>query len=196
MPLIGYIIFFNDTVVSNISFNEIVVDSNTWLFLSSDLRLRFIYFALLFLGSANALYRLRKPWVLIFGRDENEFVSNCLKNLSLIEFIDFHHQIRHHGHLTRHGKYYDREWDAFRDIAEGAEGQHDEQYRQGDWDSARRKYETLLKSILRETFFRETIKRRFALSVCISLVIIGYILLLTPSLDLFQAVLRSTIALI
>ena len=72
-------------------------------------RLKFIYFGLIFLGSANILYRIRRPFVFKIGTNQFEYVENALKHFTVSAYIDIHGLIRHEGHHTLHGKYYDSE---------------------------------------------------------------------------------------
>ena len=55
----------------------------------------------------------------------------------------------------------------------------------------RDKFEGLLRSMLIEHFCREKIQRRYSLTFCIFLSLIGYLLLLIPSADLFLKVMSS-----
>ncbi|MCP4096136.1 MAG: hypothetical protein GY748_07835 [Planctomycetaceae bacterium] len=192
VPIIGYLIIFNDTTVGYISFKEITNKTSILFYFEGVTRLRFLYFGLVFLGTANLIYRWRRPWVHKFGKDSFAFVEKGLEVFTPSEYINFHHTIREEGHFTLSGKYYDSEWDGFRDLAIGIEGKDKSENRPGHWNQAKSQYEYLLRNILEETFFRHSIKRRFSLSICLLVSSIGYVLLLLPSLDLFQAVIRST----
>ncbi len=192
VPIIGYLIIFNDTTVGYISFNEITNKTDVLFYFEGVTRLRFLYFGLVFLGAANLIYRWRRPWVHKFGRDCLAFIEKGLEVFTPSEYIQFHHEIREKGHFTRSGKYYDSEWDRFIDLAIGIEGRDESQNRPGHWNQAKSQYEYLLRNILEETFFRHSVERRYSLSLCLYLSFVGYVLLLLPSMDLFQAVIRST----
>lgn len=105
-----------------------------------------------------------------------------------------HGTIRHEGHLTLHGKYYDSEWEGFLDSAKNTGEGTDKVERDGDWEGAKRKYGGLLRDILAETFFRYDIQKRIWLSLCLVLSTIGYAFLLAPSIDLFIKVCVSTLS--
>lgn len=192
IPVIGYLILFNDSIVSYLSFKKITANSVEFLFVNSNSRLRFLYFGLFFLGVSNLIYRLRRPWVHKIGKDSDSFVRAALETCTPSEYINYHSVIKHEGHYTLFGKYYDSEWDGFKQLAIGIEGRTDRENEPGHWNEAKSRYEYLLRSILRETYFRNSIKHRFSLSSCIMISFFGYVLLLIPSLDLFQAVVRST----
>ena len=117
VPVIGYLILFNDSVSQHLSFNKLASESVTWFGLSSVVRLKLIYFGLISLGTANILYRLRRPFVFKIGTSEFNYVENALKHFTVSAYIDINGTIRHEGHHTLHGKYYDAEYDAFLDLA-------------------------------------------------------------------------------
>jgi hypothetical protein len=194
VPIIGYLILFNDTISQHLSFNNLA-DENVLSFgLSSVARLKLIYFGLIFLGSANILYRIRRPFVFKIGTNQFEYVETALKHFTLAAYIDIHGLVRYEGHHTLHGKYYDAEYEAFLNLAAGEKGerlQRDEST--ADWTQAKRRYEGLLRSMLIENFYRNNVKRRLSLSYCIFLSLFGYILLLIPSLDLFVKVLKVSL---
>ena len=185
VPIVGYLILFNDSISQHLSFNRLA-DENIFRFgLSSIARLKFIYFGLIFLGSANILYRIRRPFVLKIGTNQFDYVEKALEHFTVSAYIDINGEIRHNGHYTPHGKYYDSEFEGFLDLALGKRGVVGRNETTANWLSAKNKYEGLLRSILIENFFRNNIKRRYSLSFCIVLSLSGYILLLIPSADLF-----------
>jgi hypothetical protein len=185
VPIVGYLILFNDSISQHLSFNKLA-DENTLRFgLSSITRLKFIYFGLIFLGSANILYRIRRPFVLKIGTNQFDYVEKGLVHFTVSAYIDINGDVRHNGHYTLHGKYYDAEFDGFLDLALGKPGAVGRDESTANWLAAKNKYEGLLRSMLIENFFRNNIKRRVSLSFCIVLSLSGYILLLIPSADLF-----------
>jgi hypothetical protein len=191
VPIIGYLILFNDTISQHLSFNKLASENVLGFGLSSVARLKLIYFGLIFLGSANILYRIRRPFVFKIGTNQFEYVGNALKHFTVSAYIDIHGLIRHEGHHTLHGKYYDAEYDAFLNLALGEKGdrsQRDEST--ADWTQAKSRYEGLLRSMLIENFYRNNVKRRLSLTGCIFLSLLGYALLFIPSLDLFIKVLN------
>jgi hypothetical protein len=194
IPIVGYLILFNDTVSQHLSFNRLADENILGFGLSPVARLKLIYFGLIFLGSANILYRIRRPFVFKIGTDQFDYVENALKHFTVSAYIDIHGLIRHEGHHTLHGKYYDAEYDAFLNLALGHKGdrsQRDETT--ADWTQAKSRYEGLLRSMLIENFFRNNVKRRLWLSGCILLSLLGYMLLFIPSLDLFVKVLNISL---
>jgi hypothetical protein len=169
-----------------------IASANT-LGLSSINRLKLIYFGLIFLRSANILYRLRRPFVFRLGKNQFTYVENALRHFTASAYIDIHGTIRHEGHLTLHGKYYDSEYESFLNDALGREREDPLGEAPGDWTAAKNKYESLLRSMLIENFFRNDVKRRYSLTACIFLAFIGYFSLLVPSADLFLKVLAVSL---
>ena len=149
-----------------------------------------IYFGLIFLGSATILYRLRRPFVFKIGTNQFDYVERALRHFTASAYIDIHGTIRHEGHHTLHGKYYDSEYETFLDLALGKKGEGGHRREAtADWNEAKSKYEGLLRSMLIENFARNDVTRRSFLGLCILMALVGYVLLLIPSLDLFLRVL-------
>lgn len=167
VPIIGYLILFNDTISQHLSFNKLASEDVLGFGLSSAARLKFIYFGLIFLGSANILYRIRRPFVFKIGTNQFEYVENALKHFTVSAYIDIHGLIRHEGHHTLHGKYYDSEYDAFLTLALGKRVERSREESTADWTQAKRRYEGLLRSMLIENFYRNNVTRRVSLSCCI-----------------------------
>jgi hypothetical protein len=189
VPVVGYLILFNDSVAQHISFDTLASEAIARFGLSSGARLKLIYFGLTFLGAANILYRLRRPHVLKVGISQFSYVENAIRHFTAPAYIDIHGTIRHEGHLTNHGKYYDTEYNDFLDEALGRDEGDPRGERNGDWTAAKNKFEHLLRSMLTENFFRNDVRRRYSLTACLVLALIGYALLFVPSIDLFAKVL-------
>ncbi len=193
VPIVGYLILFNDTIGQALEFAHLTSKAVNAFGLTGPQRLRFVYFGLIALGISNFIFRLKKPFAFRFGKNMTDYIKTCLDVFTLQDFVRLHEQIRHEGHLTLDGKYYDSEWDGFlksaRNTGEGTERVK----RDGSWDDARNSYGSLLRSILRESFFRQNTRRRIWLMFCVVLSSIGYLLLSVPSLDLFAKVVRSSV---
>jgi hypothetical protein len=188
VPIVGYLVLFNDGVSRHISFNELASeDQLSVLSLSASGRLKLIYFGLIFLGAANILYRWWRPYIFRIGTNQFDYVERALVHFTLETYIDLNSVIKHEGHRTQHGKYYDAEFESFLSVATGKSGRVN-----ASWSEAKSKFEGLLRSILIESFFRNNIKQRLALTGCLILALCGYGLLLIPSVDLFVKVIRVT----
>ena len=192
VPILGYLILFNDSVSEIISFKHLAKEEINSFGLEGASRLRLLYFGLIFLGVSNFIYRIKKPYIFKFGTNLIDYTKNCLYIFTLGDYIDIHGTIRHEGHLTLSGKYYDSEWEGFLEAAKNTGEGTEKVIRDGDWESAKSKYGGLLRDMLRENFFRNDIKGRFWLTVCLILSSIGYLFLAIPSVDLFLKVVVST----
>jgi len=195
VPVIGYLILFNDTVAANVSFEKLASESTSFFGISASARLKLIYLGLLFLGLANIVYRWKRPWPMRLADNRIDYIEKGLKHFSIGNYIDLHDKIRHTGRdaYTSDGKYYDREWDDFVEAATGSRPGSKIQareYQGGHWNEAKSQFEGLLRSILSETFFRESYHtRRGWLILCLFIATIGYGLLGIPSVDLLVKVL-------
>jgi|GEM_PF-1259051 len=193
VPIVGYLILFNDSISQHLSFDQLAGENLLRFGLSSTERLKLIYFGLILLGTANICYRVRRPFTFKIGTNQFEYAEDALKHFTPSAYIDIHGVIRHEGHHSLHGKYYDSEYEAFLDLAFGkVTGRLQRDDAAADWTGAKRRYEGLLRSMLLENFLRNNIKRRISLSVCLVLSLMGYLLLFIPSADLFFKVVAAS----
>lgn len=192
VPLIGYLIIFNDNVTGLLKFNELTGAYNLFDGISSSERLRLIYFGLILLGLSNIIFRVKKPYIFRFGTNIREYTINCLNTLSFDSFQRMHHGIREDGHFTQSGKYYDSEWDGFKKAALNEGEGTDSVKRNGHWEDAKSQYGSLLRAILNEHFFKKDVAHKGWLMFCVVLSSIGYLLLIIPSIELFIKVVVST----
>jgi hypothetical protein len=191
-PVVGYLILFNDQVVGMLEFQKLTREPPYEWGLGTSARLRCIYYALFFLGISNLIYRLKRPFSFRYGTNLSDYTRNALGLFTIGDFMNIHETVRYKGHLTLDGKYYDSEWEGFTAAALNAGEGTDQVERTGHWEDAKQKYGSLLRSMLRENFFRQDIGRRTWLSVCLVLSAVGYTLLAVPSIDLFAKVTSST----
>jgi hypothetical protein len=200
IPIVGYLILFNDSIADHISFERLASGHDSALGLSASSRLKLIYLGLLFVGTASLAYRWRRPWPMRLADNEFDYVERGLKNFSIGTYIQLHGLIRHSDMdpYTTHGKYYDSEWEDFLEMSTGSRPGADARAaaeKTGHWNEAKSKFEGLLRSILLETFFREAHHtRRKGLVFCLALALVGYGLLAIPSADLFLKVMGAILA--
>lgn len=147
-PIIGYMILFNDQISEMIQFQRITHQITYDWGLSATTRLRFVYYGLFFLGVSNFIYRIKKPYAFRFGRDFVEYTRTALENFTYGDFVQIHGTIRHKGHLTLDGKYYDSEWDGFKNTARNAGEGTDNVERTGSWEDAKRSVAYLLSPLV------------------------------------------------
>lgn len=192
-PVVGYLILVNDEIAKLLEFHHLTGTEHYAWGLSAVTRLRLMYYGLFFLGVSNFIYRLRKPYAFRFGSNVADYTRTALDLFTLSDYVQINDTIGHEGHRTLDGKYYDSEWDGFLKAARN-EGEGTERVRStGSWEDAKRQYGSLLRSMLRENFFRSCIRRRISLTICLLLSTLGYVLLAIPSIDLFAKVTAGTI---
>jgi membrane protein implicated in regulation of membrane protease activity len=189
VPLVGYLLLFNDFVAQFISFERLTPGEELYHGLSATARLRLLYIGLVFLGIANAAYFAFRPFVLRTGENRREYVNNSFEQFTATEYIGIHGTTRHEGHVTLYGKYYDAEYDSFlqQSIGDGRS------YSQVDWGAAKSRFENLLRGMLMEHYFRYDSSRRGRLLICLTIAAIGYACVAIPSVDLFIKVVRVVI---
>lgn len=196
VPILGYLILFNDEITNLLSFNELINANEVTYYdgLEGSTRLKCLYFGLISLGVSNFIYYIRKPFLFKLGTKVEDFKKTGLETCTLEDFFNMHQTIRTEGHVTPHGKYYDSQWEGFLNIARDTREGTDlvEHNDNGSWEEAKSRYGSLLRCILYDHFYRFNRKNRFSLSICILLSTLGYILLLIPSGDLFIKVCIST----
>ncbi len=190
-PLVGYMILFNDQISAVIQFKTITHQSTYAWGLSAETRLHLVYYALFFLGVSNFLYRFKKPYAFRFGRDSVEYTRTAFESFTFGDYVEIHSTIRQKGAWTTQGKYYDSEWDGFAVAARNQGEGTTAVARTGNWEDAKRQYGSLLRSMLRENFFRADTQGRIWLTLCLLLSTIGYCFLIVPSMDLFVKVTYS-----
>ena len=194
MPVVGYLILFNDTIAARFEFEHLASGGTSVLGVSGSARLKLIYLGLIALGLANALFRWKRPYLFRLANNQVDWIREALIHCSMSDYIHFHGKIRHSDRdpYTTAGKYYDSEWEDFCDAAMGpklSSQRHERDASKAHWNEAKQKHESLLRSILSETYFRDdTTLRRPWLVTSLTVATIGYILLAIPSIDLFLKV--------
>ncbi len=185
VPILGYLILFNDKVSDILIFKTIANEDTLSFGLSGQQRLRSLYFGLIFLGVSNFIYIIKKPYLFKFGTNLVDYSKTCLELFTLSDYIQMHSMIQDKGYLTSGGKNYGYEWQGFCEDSSISGEDTDDAERHGNWEAAKSKYGGLLRGLLSETFFRYDTGGRCWLSLCLFLSSLGYLFLLAPSGDLF-----------
>ena len=193
-PIVGYLILFNDSVSESLVFSRLTGTEIQWGF-SGDHRIRFLYFGLLSLGISNFLYKTRKPHIFRFGKSLIEYTHTGLEFFTYNDFLQMHEYIQNEGHNAIEEKYRNDEWVKFSDMANTNEGWLSIEKGSG-WEKVTKTHGGLLRSILKESFYYGDRQRRVSLSICVVLSTIGYLLLITPGIELFIKVTMSTLSFI
>ncbi len=184
MPIVGYLILFNDESVALIKFNTLAKENIINLGLIANNRLEMIYFAFLFLGVSNFWYRIKRPHQFKFGTDFVQYAKNTFEIFTARNYMEIHAALQQHKSLILNAEYYAIDWDGFQENVNITSG--------GDWEAAKNKYGNMLRSMLEEYYFFSNTSYRGHLLFCVIFSSIGYALLLIPSVDLLIKVLRAT----
>jgi hypothetical protein len=194
------LILFNDGISQYLTFERLAPSKAGLALISSDSRLRFVYFGLVLLGIAELIYLLRRPHVIRLGKDFFSYKEKILSLASPRIFSEIHYKIRNSGFdpSTQGGKYYERDYEEFIEVCTGAKPGFSikeayENRKSASWDDAVRRFEPLITGMLEEHYFNEGRKRLVSLSLAVSLALLGYLLLAIPSIELMFRVIKVTI---
>jgi hypothetical protein len=171
MPLVGYLIVFNQHVVSALHLENSLFSNMTNEFLVS--RLRLLYFGLFFTGIGSALFTIFCPLKIKQYTDAVELANRELHFLPIPHFYSLVRDLS----LSRHPAYGDIDLDDYRDRLATREGDA---------------LESLKIQILTEWYWSQS--RRFSAARWAALVsfLCGFSLLFYPSVTTLVSVLRAT----
>lgn len=191
IPLLGYLIIFNDTVAGYLSsFDVLAGPPPAWHFIDGATRLKMMYLGLVSLAVANAVYFWRRPRLMKWGTSEESFIDNAMRGFKVGDFVRINSTIRDRSALTQDGKYYTAEWDQFLGLADGERGGsgREADFSGVHFEEAKARFGSLLRSMLTDYYFGAVIQHRVALVVCLVFAALGYLLLAIPAIDLFLRV--------
>ena len=192
IPIAGYLILFNDEIVSMASFNTLagVAFGERSPFLVDGLtKLRFVFFGSLFVLASFAIYRVFRPDVLEFSNSDLEFAELVRQRYSVHDIVKMDEQVHSGDWIERTDSFW---------IVQGKLRRKETVVSGYRWDarahmlSKRGDYISLL---AREWWLGQVHKARFARIFSLVLGFAGYLFLAIPSLDVAQAVLRNLFSL-
>ena len=189
VPIIGYAILFNDNVSNWFNFSIISENSTFWL--NKTVKLKLIYFGLIFLGLSNLIYRIKRPYCFKWAVNEKQFNEYAMENFTVIEFRNMHSEIQSKGHLSMSGKTYDYLWEEFYEQVDPTKKKVEAKKSTHSWRSTKERYQDMLTMLFKDSFFRYSRGNRGWLTTCLVISTIGYGLLVLPSIDLFIKVLLT-----
>lgn len=204
-PIIGYAILFNDYVSNNLEFSNLNTEFQSYFYIPTELKLKMAFLGAMLLATANLLYRIWRPQLMRLGESQKEFNQSVDELFSFGDLERLHHKIRRSGFdpLTLDGKYYDESWDAFARSAVWANSgkgfleiepeRAERELEAIDFDAAKKKHSSLIRSILRETYFSACRESRGRLLIALLVATVGYGLLIAPSLDLTILIIMSLV---
>ena len=186
VPLIGYLILFNDKIIPYAKFDSL--SNSSGLILDPIVRLKYVYFGLTFLGFANFIYRVRRPIEFRHGTNSGKiYTRNCLDIYTQQDYERLVSSIKKRDPVTSEGVSEISEWEttitsASRNVHGGS-----------NWTDVKKIQKDILLGILWENFTFANGSRKMSLAASVILATIGYVLLLIPNADIFIRVLLENI---
>lgn len=168
VPLLGYFILFNDTVINFLKLNYITGNMNEPQFVSW--KVYGLYFGLFFLGISNIYYQVRKPDILRIGKDKFQYSENALRTFSFVDFHSIYENLNNSD--------FEVSWAPFKkDYQAQIRGNLQVVSSLGvekNWRTIIAKHEEYLRDLLLTVFCVEDAKRKKELLGCITVSILGY----------------------
>jgi hypothetical protein len=187
VPVIGYLILFNDSVVDLLNFSQIIgseADDQSVQKGQTIKRLRYVYFGLIFLGGSNLIYLWRRPNPFRVESNIHDYVSKIF-NFGTFEIFRHIYKgtIAHPSYVKN--SFIEKEWAEFCKKSDMLEV---------GFDVAKGSHSSLLKEILIKRYSICDRERRTSLYLCLLLSSLGYFLLFIPSADAFLQISLSVIS--
>ena len=188
VPLIGYLIIFNDIIIDNFGFETLIGHSGSELLLTDVTRLKLVYFGLIILALSHLTFRLRKPLALRQVDTQEQYIKFAHEVFSPRDYIEIEGRISKNGHTTLYGKDELCHWESFRE-AIGRPDSNDKSY---NYTEALKRYKNLTTCLAIDNFVYQVTSRKKSLLLSLILYFSGVMLLAVPSIDLFLKVLISS----
>jgi len=188
VPLVGYLILFNDEIAGIASFGTIagVDNDNVSPFILSSLaKMRFVFFGSLFVLFANLIYRIFRPQVLDSSKGGMEFSTRVRDSYSVYELASMEEQV-FSEHWKPRSPFFWMVHDSIRSKKPLVSG-----YRPDARAQMFSKHGDYIHFLAREWWAGMMHTSRGARLASMLLGITGYILLAFPTFDISQAVLRD-----
>ena len=188
VPLVGYLIIFNDEIAGIATFGTIAgVDNDdvSPFILSSLAKMRFVFFGSLFVLFANLIYRAFRPKVLDSSKGDIEFSTRVRDSYSVYELASMEEQV-FSDHWKPRTPFFWIVLDKIRSKKLIVSG-----YRPDVRAAMFSKHGDYIQFLAREWWIGMMHTFRGARLASMILGITGYILLAVPTFDISQAVLRD-----
>lgn len=191
IPVFGYLILFNDSVLGSLSFSKIAGVDPTGadpFWLSSVTKLRFAFFGGIFMLVASSLQAWRSPRALAFSSNDFEFSEHVVTTYSFGEIVAMQKEVLSDKwqwrtplmrNLDRH--------------ARANDAKHPDYSGYADKTIILRKGQDYLRGLSREWWDGQMHKDPAWRYAILSIASIGYAMLLIPTLDITQAVVSDLI---
>jgi len=193
IPIVGYLILFNDQFATALSFKTIAGshDSATSPFwMESVTKLRLSLFGSLLVLTSNLVFRVYNPKVLTIASGDLDFCEKVVSNYSRTEIIDIEKQVISDSWVIRSNLFNEDGGTGFSYIKDKKtsriSGFNNRQY-------LMRERSEYIRNIAREWWAGQMHSRWIARYACLLFAVVGYLMLFIPTLDILQAVIRDLI---
>ena len=186
VPIVGYIILFNDKIVDLATFNQFVGANSaeeTALWFSGLTRLRLIFFGSLLIFAANIIFKLCSPRVLTASKDDLTFSNRALESYALFEIAEIEAQVNSKDWHLRTPLLVEDERNASHFRADRTLAGR---YREKRF--LLRDYNEFVRAYLREWWFGQMHEKAVARYFTLALSTLGFAFLTLPTIDITQAV--------
>lgn len=190
VPLIGYLILFNDEIADMASFKAIAGvrgDIASPFFLSSLTKMRLVFFGSLLLLLANLIFKVLRPQILEVSKGDIEFSIRVRDSYSVHELATMEEQVFSDRWKQRLPIFW-KVFDGFRTKKPLVSG-----FRPDARAIMFSKHGEYIHFLAREWWTGQMHKFRVARLASMILGITGYVFLIVPTLDISQAVLLNIV---
>lgn len=192
IPIVGYMIVFNDQFVSAVSYHKLAGSTEgpeSLFFLGSLLKLRLVFFGSVFVAVAHIAYVILRPQVLAHSNNEFEFSDRVLGTYTRTELVSIEKDMNAPGRVFRTPFIVNDEIYGFqRKIQKKQLAAYNPNV------DLRAKETDYIRALAREWYAGEMHRYRIVRWSAVCFAFFGYALLVVPTLDLFQAVLRGVLS--
>lgn len=190
VPIIGYLILFNDQIAEIASFRKMAgvePGAKTPFYLSGVAKMRLVFFGSLLLLISNVVFRVFRPQVLELAKGDMEFATRVGESYSVHELTGMEAQV-FSDHWKPRLPLFWKVRDKFRNKKPLVSG-----YRSDVRTFMFEKHGDYISYLSREWWTGEMHTFRLARFVSLSLGVVGVFLLAIPTLDITQAVVRDVL---
>lgn len=194
IPVFGYLIIFKDYFIESADFSTLVGNEKTTFVISPGSRVRFVYFGMIFVGIAYAIYLLRRPSVMSRSTNQAGYLEFAKRNFTFRNYEDIYDEICKEGAYSIYGEDHLDQWEDFKILVGGKEFESSKKV-YGDkvhFTETQSRFEGMIRALVIDYYIRGVRSRRSSLILCIFLAMVGYLLIIIPSGDLFARVVQIT----
>lgn len=173
VPFIGYLLIFNNNIVSYLEIYKLFDEENS---LSMISRLKLTYFGLFFLGVGSAIYSLGCPRVIQQFQSEADYIEHEIKSFSKDKLRYLMSRVSKDVKSEWHSSWLARISEEHRDVIKGKSGTHTE------WLRINR---SKINDYLMLWYHMELKRNPSARGLVCALYLVGFGILLFPTLEIF-----------